>query len=79
MGETDSFFTNCTKLNSHIAFEFTFVVTFIARPPRIPFLKVTNFRSAFGKIPKIPVLELLANKIGDTFLDYRFLVTADLA
>jgi len=35
-------------------------------PPRIPVLKVTNFRSYFRKIPKIPVLELglVANKIG---------------
>jgi len=31
------------------------------------------------KIPKIPVLELAANKIGETFLDYRLFVTADLA
>jgi len=44
-------------------------------------LKITNFRSSFGKIPKIPVLELVANKIGlgDTFLDYKLFVTAELA
>jgi len=47
--------------------------------PRIPVLKVTNYRSGFGKIPKIPVLELVANKIYDTFLDYRLFVTAYLA
>jgi len=35
----------------------TFVVTFIAGHSRIPVLKLTNFRSSFGKIPKIPVLE----------------------
>jgi len=37
----------------------------ITGPPRTPVLKVTNFRSSFGKLPKIPVLELVANKIGD--------------
>ena len=37
---------------------------------------MTNFRSSFEKITKIPVLELVVNKIGDTFLDYRFF-TAD--
>jgi len=50
---------------------FTFVVTFITGPPRIPVLKMTNFRCSFEKIPKIPVLELGANKISDIFLDYR--------
>ena len=47
-------------------------------PLRIPVLKVTNFRCSFGKIPKIPVLELVVNKIGDTFLHCRLFV-ADLA
>jgi len=50
---------------------FTFILNFIAGPSRTPVLKVTNFRSSFGQLPKIPILELVANKIGDTFLDYR--------
>ena len=71
MDETDSFLSTAqNSIGLVIAFKFTFVVTFIAGSLRIPILKVTNFRSAFGKIPKIPVLELVANKIGDTFLDY---------
>jgi len=78
VGETDSFLSISQNLIV-ISYKCTFVVTFIAGPLRIPVLKVTNFRSAFGKIPKIPVLELVANKIGDTFLDYRLFVTADLA
>jgi len=57
-----SWFTSC---------RFTFDVTFIIGPTRIPVLKVTNFRCSFGKIPKIPVLELVANKTGDTFVDHR--------
>ena len=32
----------------------------------------------FVEIPKIPVLKLVANKIGDTFLDYK-IFRADLA
>jgi len=65
VGETDSFLSNSIV----IAFKFTFVVTFIAGTPRILVLKVTYFRSAIGKIPKIPILELVDNKIGDTSLD----------
>ena len=41
----------------------------IAGPPRIIALKVAIFRSSFGTIRKIPALELVAKKIGDTFLD----------
>jgi len=41
-------------------------------------LKVTNFRSTFAKIPKIPVLEFVANKIGALYL-ITGLLTADLA
>jgi len=52
---------------------FTLGVTFINGPPIIHILKVTNFRSSFGKIPKILVSELVANKIGDTFLVNRVL------
>ena len=78
MGETESFLS--TAQNSIvITFKFTFVVTLIAGTPRILVLKVTYFRSAFGKTPQIPVLELVANKIGDIFLDYRLFVTSDLA
>ena len=40
----------------------TCVVTSITGPSRIPVLKVTNFCSSFGKIPKIPVLELIVLK-----------------
>jgi len=45
-----SWFSSCS---------FTFAVTFLAGPPRIPIMKVTYFCSYFGKIPKIPVLELV--------------------
>jgi len=71
--------TNLVSIMLDSDFSITFVVTFISGPPRIPVLKATNSRSSLGKNPENSRLELVANKIDDTLLDYRLFVTADLA
>src|SRR6218665_3518883 len=43
----------------------------IAGPPGFPVWKVTNSRSSFGKIPKIPVVKLMTYLHANTFIIAR--------
>src|SRR6218665_2504844 len=43
----------------------------VSGPPGFPVLKVTNSRSSFGKIPKIPVVKLMTYLHANTFIIAR--------
>src|SRR6218665_544904 len=48
-----------------------FTVTCKPGPSGFPVLKVTNSRSSFGKIPKIPVVKLMTYLHANTFIIAR--------
>src|SRR6218665_3460333 len=75
--DTSSADISCTDISSTTVYHYQRVgqLGLYVRATGLPVLKVTNSRSSFGKIPKIPVVKLMIYLHANTFIIDRKLPT----